>query len=253
MEYYDNRLLDDELISTLNERIKPKLTKSTDGFISKYLNRPISIPISTFLSRYKIHPNHMTLVSFFIAVLAAGLIALGEIKWVVLGGFLVQVASILDGCDGEIARLKLLHSNFGAWLDRVLDRYADALILLAMTRALWIDKNAEWVWFLGFTAMLGTFLNSYTATEFDKIIKKNLEIKRYFRFGRDTRLFVIFLGTILNQLFLTLLVIAITTNIETFRRLFIFRHEIKNSRTNRTGNIKHHKKIPRRGRLSARA
>ncbi len=40
-----------------------------------------------------------------------------------------QVASIIDGCDGEIARLKRLESDFGAWFDAVLERYADAFLL----------------------------------------------------------------------------------------------------------------------------
>ena len=39
-----------------------------------------------------------------------------------------QVSSIIDGCDSEIARLKRLERDFGAWFDAVLDRYADAFL-----------------------------------------------------------------------------------------------------------------------------
>ena len=50
-----------------------------------------------------------------------------------LGGLIAQFASIIDGCDGENARLKFLKSDFGGWFDAVLDRYADALLLFGLT------------------------------------------------------------------------------------------------------------------------
>ncbi len=48
------------------------------------------------------------------------------------GGVVAQVTSIIDGCDGEIARLKRLESDFGAWSDAVLDRDADAFLLFGL-------------------------------------------------------------------------------------------------------------------------
>ena len=49
-----------------------------------------------------------------------------------IGGMLAQLASIVDGCDGEIARLKHSQSEFGGWFDAVLDRYADAVLLFGL-------------------------------------------------------------------------------------------------------------------------
>jgi len=46
---------------------------------------------------------------------------------------LAQLSSILDGCDGEIARLKLLGSKYGGWFDQVLDRYSDLFIITGLT------------------------------------------------------------------------------------------------------------------------
>ncbi|RLG81734.1 MAG: CDP-alcohol phosphatidyltransferase family protein, partial [Thermoprotei archaeon] len=48
-----------------------------------------------------------------------------------IGGILVEVASILDGIDGEIARLTKKSSRFGAFLDSVLDRFVDIAVLTA--------------------------------------------------------------------------------------------------------------------------
>jgi len=46
---------------------------------------------------------------------------------------LAQISSIIDGCDGEIARLKFQTSEFGGWYDAILDRYADAFLLFSLT------------------------------------------------------------------------------------------------------------------------
>ena len=43
---------------------------------------------------------------------------------VALAGVLWQLAAILDRCDGEVARVKLCESKFGAWFDTVTDNIA---------------------------------------------------------------------------------------------------------------------------------
>ena len=100
--------------------------KPSDGPVSRYLNRPLSVRISRRLVNYRITPNQISLFSFLCSVLAAGLFALGGYPALLLGGFLAQFAAVIDGCDGEVARLKFQTSPYGGWLDAVLDRYADA-------------------------------------------------------------------------------------------------------------------------------
>ena len=139
---------------------------------------------------------------------------------------MAQLSSILDGCDGEIARLKFKQSRFGGYLDRFLDRYADGLIILGITSACFRSTGANWVLLLGFFALMGSFMNSYTALQYDEfLISKAFINKRPFRMGRDIRLFIVFIGAVLNQLIAVLLILAIVTNVESLRRLFVFRHE----------------------------
>ena len=52
--------------------------------------------------------------TIFFLVLGAALFFAGGYISLLSGGFMAQLASILDGCDGEIARLKCLESPFGA-------------------------------------------------------------------------------------------------------------------------------------------
>jgi phosphatidylglycerophosphate synthase len=75
-----------------------------------------------------VSPDAATLVAFVLVLLAAGALAVGH-EWsaaLVGGGLLTQIASIVDGVDGEIARASLRASPAGAFLDSVLDRIADA-------------------------------------------------------------------------------------------------------------------------------
>jgi CDP-L-myo-inositol myo-inositolphosphotransferase len=140
-----------------------------------------------------------------------------------IGAIMTQISSIVDGCDGEIARLKFAATDFGGWFDAVLDRYADAFLLFGLTfHVSFPNKNILIPFIFGFLAIIGTFLNSYTADKYDGLMEKKLgPRKSYFRVGRDIRMFLIFLGGITNQPLLTLVLIASLTNVENIRRIVI--------------------------------
>jgi len=217
---------DRETLQKAKKILLKQLKKLTDGPISKSLNRKISVWISSKMSRLNINPNHLTLISFSLAALSGLFFFLGGYPKIVIGGFMAQLSSILDGCDGEIARLKFKQSKFGGYLDRVLDRYADGLIILGMTFACFRTMETSWVWLVGFLALTGSFMISYTAMQYDELlISKAFNKKRNFRMGRDVRLFIVFIGAVLNQLFVALLILAIVSNAESIRRLFVLRHE----------------------------
>ncbi len=108
--------------------------KPNDGPVSRYLNRPLSIRISKLLVRFPITPNVISALSFLLSLFAAGLFAFGKnYISLLIGGLITHIASVIDGCDGEIARLKFMRSKYGGWFDAVLDRYADAFLLLGLT------------------------------------------------------------------------------------------------------------------------
>jgi hypothetical protein len=73
-------------------------------------------------------------------------------------------------------------------------------------------------------AVLGSFMTSYTADKYDSLMRERIRRSRSFRLGRDVRIFLIFLGAIFNQVYLTLVVIAVIMNIETIRRVIICRN-----------------------------
>ncbi len=196
--------------------------KPTDGPVSRYLNRPVSIRISRYLVTTSVTPNQISLLSFLLTLLGSVAFALGGYPGLFGGALLAQLASILDGCDGEIARLKFLQSELGAWFDAVLDRYGDAALILGLGWSSWPEAPERAFWVTAM-ALVGTFLLSYTADKYDGYLRKRGGA--VFRIGRDVRVLMIALGALLNQPFWTLLLIAVLMNLEVVRRVWVLTRE----------------------------
>jgi len=197
-------------------------SKTNDGPISTYFNRRISKWITSKLIYYPVTPNQISVVTFLITVIASLIIVKQGYFFLVLGALLAQLSSILDGCDGEIARLKLLGSKYGGWFDQVLDRYSDLFIITGLTFHTYFLHNTLAVFIIGFIAVGGNIILSYTAYVYDSIISKH----SYFRMGRDIAIFIILIGAIMNIPYITLMILAVITNVEVCRRLWSLKNKI---------------------------
>ncbi|MFQ6071981.1 MAG: sugar phosphate nucleotidyltransferase [Methanosarcinales archaeon] len=204
------------------------LTKPTDGVISRNINRKFSKQITRFLVKTKITPNQISFISFLIGIISAFSF---QMNYNFLGGLFAQVSSIVDGVDGEIARLKFLKSNYGAYFDAILDRYADALIILSMTYSLYISSMQLWVWIVGSLALIGAPMSMLCKEKYQAITCKPY-LPKYDGFlnlipsDRDARLFIIMLGGFFNQILACLFALAIITNIKALLRFFIVKTKI---------------------------
>lgn len=199
------------------------LASAKDGFISRCLNRRCSLKITRFLARTRITPNQITVISFLIAAAAACCFALGKN---LCGGLLAQLSSIIDGVDGEIARLKFQKSNYGGILDSILDRYADFLIVLGIAYSWYFTVNSPAVLLAAAAALTGMPMSMLFKEKFHSLAGKPFVpelydgISRYLPANRDGRLFVIMLGGIFNLLPAALVFIAVVAHIQTFIRLY---------------------------------
>ena len=108
------------------------MSKPQDGFVSRFLNRPISHRVTDILLKFQIPPNACTIAIFVLPLIATAFLVRGDYLSVVIGAAIFQVFSILDGCDGEIARAKNLESKFGERLDNFCDFLASLLYVLAL-------------------------------------------------------------------------------------------------------------------------
>src|SRR6185369_4769739 len=136
------------------------LIKDSEGFMSRHVERRISLALSRRLAATRVTPNAMTLVSVAVGLAGAALF-LSPARWAPLAGaLLVLLHSILDGCDGELARLKFQESRFGG----VLDFWGDNVVHSALFGAVavgWSRSSGQtWPLLLGAAAILGTLLSA---------------------------------------------------------------------------------------------
>lgn len=209
-----------EELRRAEQLLRQRLVKPRDGVVSRYLNRPLSTRLSPLLVRTSVTPNQITVASFLMSALAGFTFALGHPLTMVLGGLLAQASSIVDGCDGEVARLKGMASAYGAWFDAVLDRWADVLILLGMAWGQFVVNHRWEIWPLGFLAVAGSVILSYTESRYESAFKRPLPVQDWqFPAKRDVRLFLVMLGGLSGQIALALGTIGLLTAAEVARRL----------------------------------
>jgi len=140
------------------------LVKPTDGVISRNLNRKISMFFSRRLARRDVSPNHVTLVVFLLGIASGPLAYRGTYEGFVVGGFCYWFSAVLDGTDGELARLKYLGSALGAWLDTITDDVVCLSYVVGVYLALARDVDQphyKWFGIVGTTFFLATVLPRY--------------------------------------------------------------------------------------------
>ena len=145
----------------------------------------------------------------------------------IAGGLLAQASSIVDGIDGDLARLKGMTSTFGGFMDSILDRYADALIILGLT--IWAagDDSRLHVWLIGFWALAGTFVFTYTRARIEEAQRSVFDGGMRSAASRDVRLLVVMIGALAGQGLVTLTVLALLTNSVVLLRLVAARRVLK--------------------------
>src|SRR5205807_4895870 len=112
-----------------------------DGIVSRYLNRPISRAVSRFLLKTSITPNIWTWLITLFPVIGFFFLTRGHYSGFVIGAVLFHVHSVLDGCDGEIARAKYLDSEKGPGVDAFGDLIA--LLLFSIGLGFGLFRGAQ--------------------------------------------------------------------------------------------------------------
>ena len=212
------------------------LTKPNDGFISRSINRRISTgiftPLLLKLSR-RVTANQVSILSFAVSLFASLCFFLAL---PLIGGLLIQLGSVLDGSDGEVARLRKIQSPFGNFFDAVLDRYSDGFILFGMfyysltateIASLFGRYSTSLVVGASMLALLGTVMVSYTSAKSVADFGYRYEGRwSAAGRGRDLRLFVLAIGGVATlvhpvSVFVAILTVALLTSVIVLRRIWI--------------------------------
>ena len=137
------------------------LIKDTEGFMSRHFDRKISLAVSRRIANTSITPDHMTIVATAIGVASAPFFVSdrASIQWI--GGALFLLHSILDGCDGELARLKFKESRRGGLLDFWGDNLVHVFVFAGMGVGLARTVGARWPLWCTVSAVVGTAASAY--------------------------------------------------------------------------------------------
>ncbi|MGZ8997539.1 MAG: CDP-alcohol phosphatidyltransferase family protein [Allosphingosinicella sp.] len=119
--------------------------KDSDGLVSRWINRPISRRITALLINVGwLRPIHMTWCTAAIGLLMAASLFFGGENGLVIGAWLLQAASVIDGVDGEMARATYRSSEQGATLDTVVDMITNLAFVLGMTVSLTMYRGPHY-------------------------------------------------------------------------------------------------------------
>lgn len=122
-----------------------KILNNTDAWIARNVNKRISMPVSIYLARAGITPNQITFFNLLLGVVAGLIASFGGYQNLVWGAVLFQLVSIIDGCDGEVAKLNKKATQFGAWFDTIGDNLAFVLFITGVTFGLYRETHALWI------------------------------------------------------------------------------------------------------------
>jgi phosphatidylglycerophosphate synthase len=163
------------------------------------------------------------MVTVFTLLLAAGAAAMIAAGWHIAGGIAIQVVSVVDGVDGDLARRTGRESRFGGVLDAVTDRYADALMLGGM--AVYAYRFEDWSrpGVVAMLALAGALLVSYSRARIEASLETKPSDGLFGLASRDVRSLVAAVGTVAGQCYWTLAVLAVASWLTVAWRLLYLR------------------------------
>ena len=149
------KVVDEASRKRAESAIFAELMRGDLGFVARYLNKPVSFFITRhLLCHLPLTPNQVTLGAAVVGLVGAALIASGNYAFMIWGFFLAHVQSILDGCDGELARVRFQQSAMGEWLDTMVDDGLNIVIFAALGIGLYRGSGSTQLLFGGLAASL---------------------------------------------------------------------------------------------------
>jgi CDP-diacylglycerol--glycerol-3-phosphate 3-phosphatidyltransferase len=170
-------------------------------------------PLARLINRTGISPNLLTVMGFVLTVGVAYVLATGHLQ---IGGVLLALAGLFDALDGTLARLAGRRSRFGAFLDSTVDRFSEAVIFMGLL--VHYTQHGGWQEsFLIYATLVGSLMVSYARARAESI---GIECKGGV-LTRFERAVVLVVGLILNQMLITLWIMAVLSNFTALQRIYL--------------------------------
>lgn len=154
------RVRDEREARAAVDHLLQSLRKPQDGMVSRAINRTLSLAVTRVLCTTGLRPNTLSVGILGIGAVGALLAARGTPAALAMGGLLFQAQSVLDGCDGELARLTFRGSKAGEWIDTVGDDLTNYAFFAGLAVGLTRAGFGPWSWGLGAAGVLAGFLAS---------------------------------------------------------------------------------------------
>jgi len=166
------------------------------------------------LARRGVSPNTVTVLGFAFNVITALVLTTGHLTF---GGALLFLSGTFDMLDGALARITSRQSDFGAFLDSLLDRYSEAAILMALIFVFTV-RHSTLIVLLAYAVAIGSLLISYARARAEGL---GLEAKVGIA-ARPERVLILGLGLLINTTTTTaaLVVLAVLTHLTAMQRLY---------------------------------
>jgi len=171
----------------------------------------ITDPIARLLARLGFMPNTLTLIGFLMNLAVAVILSQGQMRWGAVAFFL---ASAFDGLDGALARKLGRVSRFGAFLDSTVDRLSEAAVFLGLL-VWYTGQGAKQEIVLIYATIVGSLMVSYSRARAEGL---GMDCKVGL-LTRMERSIVLFVGLLLEQVTITLWIMAVLTNFTALQRM----------------------------------
>lgn len=168
-------------------------------------------PVGRALFRLRLRPNHLTVIGLGVSFLAATAFVAGRMR---AAGLLLIVAGLCDFFDGSLARVSGQVTAFGAFLDSVIDRYSDLLVLLGIVVLFARTPHTRGA-VVAMAGLIGSMMVSYTKARAESIgVKCTVGMME-----RPERMICLIAGALLDLLEPALWVLAILSNLTALQRI----------------------------------
>ena len=185
-----------------------------------------SDPVGRRLFRLRLRPNHLTVIGLVVSLFAASAFIAGHLR---SASLLLIAAGLCDLFDGALARASGQVTAFGAFLDSVIDRYSDLVVLLGIVVLLARAPNARGA-LVAMAGVVGSVMVSYTKARAESIgVDCTVGMME-----RPERLLCLIAGAMFDLLEPALWVLAVLSNITALQRILFTRRAMSESPLLRT-------------------
>jgi CDP-diacylglycerol--glycerol-3-phosphate 3-phosphatidyltransferase len=175
----------------------------------------VADPVARVLIAARVRPNQLTVLGLFSSGVAATAFAFDLPRW---GGLWLVLAGAFDILDGSLARVSGQESPFGAFLDSVLDRYSDMLVLAGIV-FLFVRVGRLTEGIAALAALIGTVMVSYTRARAESV---GVEC-RVGLMERGERLLTLIAGALFDLLVPAVWIVALGANLTAIHRILYTR------------------------------